>query len=270
MERYGACERQGLYNPDMEKDSCGVGFIANIKGKKSHDILKQGLQILKNLKHRGAAGADASTGDGAGIMLQIPHEFFCAEMNKQQVKLPNTGDYAVCMVFLPREPNARLFCEGILERIIIEEQQKLLGWREVPVNENACGESARATRPVVAQVFVGRGEQSPDAFERKLLIIRKRTQKIIDDAKKPYTESFYVCSFSPRTIVYKGQIFGYKLDEFYPELADESVKTSIALVHERYSTNTFPSWKLAQPFGSVVTVPAEMVPCPAGREIATR
>lgn len=248
MDNFGANERQGLYNPDMEKDSCGVGFIVNIKGEKSHDILKQGLQILKSLKHRGAVGADASTGDGAGILFQIPHEFFKKETEKLNIDLPKPGDYAVCMVFLPREPNARLFCEGILERIIKEEQQKLLGWREVPVNENACGESARATRPVVSQVFVDRKGQEKEAFERKLLIIRKRVQKIINEAKKPYTESFYVCSFSARTIVYKGQILGYKLEEFYKDLLDESIKTSIALVHERYSTNTFPSWKLAQPF----------------------
>ncbi|MHB1391804.1 MAG: glutamate synthase large subunit [Clostridia bacterium] len=248
MEKYGAYERQGLYNPDMEKDSCGVGFVANIKGEKSHAILKQGLQILKSLKHRGAVGADASTGDGAGILLQIPHDYFKKEIEKLNIYLPKPGDYAVCMVFLPREPNARLFCEGILERIIAEEQQKLLGWREVPVNENACGESARATRPVVAQVFVDRGGQEEGAFERKLLIIRKRVQKIINEAKKPYTESFYVCSFSTRTIIYKGQILGYKLEEFYTDLLDEGIETSIVLVHERYSTNTFPSWQLAQPF----------------------
>lgn len=239
---------RGLYNPNMEKDSCGVGFIAHTKGEKSHEILKQGLQILKSLKHRGAVGADAATGDGAGILLQLPHDFFVKEMEKSGQKLPKQGDYAVCMVFLPREPNARLFCEGILERVIAEEQQKLIAWREVPVNEAACGESARATRPVVAQIFVDRCGQEEEAFERKLLIIRKRAQKIIYDSNRPYTDSFYVCSFSSRTIVYKGQILGYKLEEFYTDLSDESIKTAIALVHERYSTNTFPSWKLAQPF----------------------
>ncbi len=248
MEKFNAYERQGLYNPDMEKDSCGVGFIANIKGEKSHAILEQGLQILKSLKHRGAVGADASTGDGAGILFQMPHDFFKKETEKLNINLPKPGDYAVCMAFLPRQPNARLYCEGILEKIIREEQQILLGWREVPVNTSACGESARATRPVVAQVFIDRAGQGEEAFERKLLIIRKRVQKIINDAKKPYTESFYVCSFSSRTIIYKGQILGYKLEEFYIDLLDDSIKTSIVLVHERYSTNTFPSWKLAQPF----------------------
>jgi len=248
MDKYGAYDKQGLYNPETEKDSCGVGFVANIRGERSYDILEQGLHILKSLKHRGAVGADSGTGDGAGILLQIPHEFLKKEVAKLNIDLPMQGDYAVCMVFLPREPNARLYCEGIFEKIVIEEQQKLLGWREVPVNESACGESARATRPVVAQVFIHRAAQKAEVFERKLLIIRKRVQKVINEAKKPYAESFYVCSFSTRTIVYKGQILGYKLGEFYKDLQDDSIKTSIVLVHERYSTNTFPSWKLAQPF----------------------
>lgn len=248
MKGFELPERQGLYNPDMEKDSCGVGFIANVKGRKSYDILKQGLQILKSLKHRGAVGADSSTGDGSGILFQIPHEFLKEETEKIYINLPDEGDYAAGMVFLPRHPNARLFCEGIMERIIREEGQSLIGWREVPVNEEACGESAKATRPAIAQVFIDRKGQEEDVFERKLLVIRKRVQKEISNSEKPYTDSFYVCSLSNRTIIYKGQIMGYKLEEFYVDLADERVKTSIALVHERYSTNTFPSWKLAQPF----------------------
>jgi glutamate synthase (NADPH) large chain len=244
----GLPEKQGLYNPDMEKDSCGVGFIANIKGIKTYDILKQGLQILKSLKHRGAVGADSSTGDGSGIMLQIPHGFLKEETERLGINLPDAGDYAAGMVFLPRHPNSRLFCEGVIERIIKEEGQSLIGWREVPVNEEACGESAKATRPAVAQVFIDRKGQSEDVFERKLLIIRKRAQKEIAESRKAYTDSFYICSLSSRTIVYKGQIMGYKLEECYSDLADKRVETSIALVHERYSTNTFPSWKLAQPF----------------------
>ncbi|SCY43071.1 glutamate synthase large subunit [Alkaliphilus peptidifermentans] len=241
-------ERQGLYNPSMEKDSCGVGFIVNINGYRTHEILHQGLQILKNLSHRGAVGADSATGDGSGISIQIPHEFLKKEANKINITLPNMGDYAVGMIFLPREPNARLFCEGVLERIIREEGQSLLGWREVPINEDACGESARATRPVVAQIFIDRRGQSLDAFERKLFILRKQVQNIIMKKNKPYTDGFYICSLSTATVVYKGQILGHKLDEFYVDLLDARVKTSIALIHERYSTNTFPSWKLAQPF----------------------
>ncbi len=244
----GLPEKQGLYDPQMEKDSCGVGFITNIKGKQSHDILKQGLQILKSMKHRGAVGADASTGDGSGILFQIPHIFLKEEMEKRNILLPEFGEYAVGMLFLPRQPNARLYCEGVFERVLREEKQELLGWREVPINEEACGESARATRPVIMQVFIRRKEEDNDEFERKLLMVRKRVQNIIDEGRKSYTESCYVCSLSTRTIIYKGQILGYKLDEFYCDLSDRRVITSIALVHERYSTNTFPSWKLAQPF----------------------
>ncbi|QZY53834.1 glutamate synthase large subunit [Crassaminicella profunda] len=248
MNRNGLPEKQGLYDPNLEKDNCGVGFIANIKGLKSHQILNQALEILKNLKHRGAVGADESTGDGSGIMLQIPHEFLKKETEKLGVKLTDAGEYAVGMIFLPRHPNARLFCEGIFERILKEENQKLLGWREVPVNEKACGESARATRPVVMQVFIDRNNQKKESFERKLLMIRKRVQNMILECKRAYTESFYICSLSSNTMIYKGQILGYKLDEFYLDLQDETMKTAIAIVHERYSTNTFPSWKLAQPF----------------------
>ena len=248
MNIYGLPQKQGLYSPNMEKDSCGVGFIANIKGDKSHYILKQGLQILKSLKHRGAVGADESTGDGSGIMLQIPHDFLKRESKKININLPHTGDYAVGMIFLPREPNARLFCEGVFERILKKENQVLLGWREVPVNEEACGECARATRPVVMQAFIDRCNQKRDVFERKLLMVRKQVEKAIKDTKKPYTESFYICSMSSSTIIYKGQILGYKLQEFYLDLFDEAITTSMVIVHERYSTNTFPSWKLAQPF----------------------
>jgi glutamate synthase (NADPH/NADH) large chain len=248
MERIELPEKQGLYNPEMEKDNCGVGFIASIKGEKSYDILKKGLQILKSLKHRGAVGADSSTGDGSGIMLQIPHVFLQEEVSKLGINLPEEGDYAVGMIFLPRHPNARMFCEGVVERIIREEGQKLLGWRELPINEEACGESAKATRPVVAQVFIDRRGQKEEVFERKLLIMRKRAQKEIAASKKAYTDSFYICSLSTKTVIYKGQIMGYKLEEFYVDLLDERVVTSIALVHERYSTNTFPSWKLSQPF----------------------
>ena len=248
MERLDLPNQQGLYNPDMEKDSCGVGFVANINGDKSNSILIQGLQILKSLKHRGAVGADASTGDGSGVLLQIPHKFFEQETTKLSIQLPPEGEYAVGMIFLPRQPNARLYCEGLMERILKEENQKLLGWREVPVYPYACGESARATRPEVIQIFIDRNKQTEEEFNRKLLVVRKRVQSIINAGKKPYTESFYVCSLSSKTIIYKGQIFGYRLEDYYLDLQDKLVETAIVLVHERYSTNTFPSWKLAQPF----------------------
>lgn len=248
MGNFGLPEKQGLYNPAMEKDSCGVGFITNIKGIRSHNTLIQGLQILKNLKHRGAVGADASTGDGSGILFQIPHRFLKDELGNHSIYLPPPGDYAVGMIFLPRQPSARLYCEGALERILREEGQTFLCWREVPVDTHACGESARATRPVVAQVFIARDGQDRDLFERKLLIVRKRAQNDIARSERPYIDNFYVASLSSKTIVYKGQIMGYRLGDFYLDLQDERVETAIALVHERYSTNTFPSWQLAQPF----------------------
>lgn len=248
MTKYGFPQKQGLYDPQMEKDNCGVGFIANIKGIKTHNILKQSLEILTNLKHRGAVGADCTTGDGSGIMIQIPHEFFKKETEKLDIHLPNEGDYAVGMLFIPQEPNARLFCEGIVERILREENQKLLGWREVNVNENACGQLAKATRPIVMQIFIDKNSQSKDIFEQKLLVVRKCIQNTISNLKRPYTDNFYICSLSITTIVYKGLLLGNKLDEFYLDLQDEKVKTSIAVVHERYSTNTFPAWNLAQPF----------------------
>jgi len=246
--RNGFPETQGLYKNDTEKDSCGVGFVTQMNGIKSNSVLKQGLQILKNLKHRGAVGADPNSGDGSGIMLQIPHEFFKKETKKINIALPGPGDYAVGMLFLPREPNIRLFCEGIFEKVLREENQKLLGWRQVPVNEKACGESARATRPVIVQIFIHRNGQSEDKFKQKLLIIRKRAQNLILGSNKPNTNIFYVSSLSDKTIVYKGLVLGFRLEEFYLDLQDEAIKTAIALVHERYSTNTFPSWQLAQPF----------------------
>lgn len=248
MGQYGLPQRQGLYDPTMEKENCGVGFIANVKGEKTHDILKQGLQILKKLKHRGAVGADATTGDGAGILVQIPHDFLKKEIEERGDTLPVPGEYAVGMLFLPREPNARLYCEGMVERILREEGQRLIGWREVPVEEKECGNSARATRPVVSQVFIARDHQSLDLFRRKLLIIRKCIQNAINESNRPYTDAFYICSLSTDTLVYKGQILGYKLEDFYIDLKDKSFKTALAVVHERYSTNTFPSWKLAHPF----------------------
>jgi len=248
MKVLGLPEKQGLYNPNMEKDSCGVGFVADITGKKSNEIVKNGLEILKNMSHRGATGADPETGDGAGILIQIPHEFLASELAKKDVKLPKEGDYAVGMIFLPMEPNARYYCEGVFERILREEGQKLIAWRDVPINDKACGVSAQGTRPVVQQIFIDRNNQEPSAFERNLYIVRKRVEKTISDGAKPYTEAFYVCSLSSRTMVYKGQFLAYQIEEFYLDLKDERLCSAIATVHQRYSTNTFPSWRLAHPY----------------------
>ncbi|WP_432665850.1 glutamate synthase large subunit [Wukongibacter baidiensis] len=248
MKALGLPEKQGLYNPNMERDSCGVGFIADITGKESNDIIKNGLEILKNMSHRGATGSDPETGDGAGISIQIPHEFFYSELMKCNVELPNKKDYAVGMIFLPMEPNTRYYCEGVFERIIKEEGQRFIAWRSVPVNDKACGISAQGTRPVVQQIFIDRNGQDLDAFERSLYIIRKRVENAIRGAARPYTEAFYICSLSSKTIVYKGQFLAHQIEEFYLELKDERLKSAIATVHQRYSTNTFPSWRLAHPY----------------------
>ncbi len=241
-------DSQGLYDSSLEKDSCGVGFAVHANGHASNYILHQGLEVLKNLTHRGAVGADPNSGDGSGIMLQIPHKFLKKETEKLRIELPEAGEYAVGMLFLPRDPNIRLFCEGIFEKILIQENQKLIGWRQVPVDEKACGEIARATRPAIVQVFISKNGQTNNEFQRKLLIIRKQAQNLIWDSKKDYTDNFYILSLSDKTVVYKGLISGYKLKDFYLDLQDEDIETAIVLVHERYSTNTFPSWQLAQPF----------------------
>ncbi len=248
MKALGLPEKQGLYNPNMEKDSCGVGFIADITGKKSNKIIKDGLEILKNMSHRGATGADPETGDGAGILIQIPHEFFASKLTKMDIELPAEGDYAVGMIFFPMEPNGRYYCEGVFERILREEGQKFITWRNVPINENACGLSAQGTRPYIQQVFIARNGQGPNTFERNLYIVRKRVEEAIAHKKIPYTEAFYICSLSAQTIVYKGQFLACQIEEFYMDLKDEKLKSAIATVHQRYSTNTFPSWRLAHPY----------------------
>ncbi len=245
---YGLPPKQGLYDPVMEKDNCGVGFVAHIKGQKSHSIVEQGVQILANLHHRGAVGADPNTGDGAGILIQIPHQFLVKKTSELGFQLPNEGDYGVGMIFLPQEPNARYFCEGICERVIDEENLQLIGWRNVPQNIEACGLTAAGTRPVVHQLFIHRGDYTPVQFERKLYIVRKLIEKAIRQANHKYTEAFYVCSLSSQTLIYKGQLLAFQIPEFFEDLNDKDMVSAIALVHQRYSTNTFPSWDRAQPF----------------------
>lgn len=248
MTKNGFPENQGLYNSELEKDNCGVGFAVQMKGIKSNSIIKNGLQILKNLKHRGAVGVDPDSGDGSGILIQIPHNFFKKELEILGFTLPEIGEYAVGMLFLPREPSIRLFCEGIFEKILKTENLNLIGWRQVPVNEKACGESARATRPVITQVFIQKSGHSTHEFNQKLFIVRKQAQNVIWYSEKPNTSNFYIPSLSDKTIIYKGLVSGSRLEDFYLDLQDETLETAIALVHERYSTNTFPSWQLAQPF----------------------
>jgi glutamate synthase (NADPH/NADH) large chain len=241
---------QGLYSADHEHDACGVGFVANIKGKRSHSIIEQGLTILKNLTHRGAVGADPKTSDGAGILIQIPDGLFREERAEQGVKLPPAGQYGVGMVFLPREPASRRACEYEIERAIKDEGQVLLGWRDVPVDSSDLGESVRKIEPVIRQVFVGRGTgvTVTDALERKLYIIRKSSGHAIQALRLRHGKEFFVPSMSARTMVYKGMLLPYQVGPYYRDLQDERVKSALALVHQRFSTNTFPSWDLAHPF----------------------
>jgi glutamate synthase (NADPH/NADH) large chain len=243
-------EAQGLYSPINEHDACGVGFVAHIKGKKSHAIIEQGLTVLRNLTHRGAVGWDPKLSDGAGILIQMPDRLLREEMAKQGVKLPPPGQYGVGMVFLPREPASRLACEYEIERAIKDEGQVLLGWRDVPVDNSDLAEPAKNLEPVIRQVFVGRGSgvTVTDALERKLYIIRKSAGHAIQALKLAHGKEFYVPSMSARTLVYKGMLLASQVGEYYLDLKDARVESALAMVHQRFSTNTFPSWDLAHPF----------------------
>ena len=241
---------QGLYHPGQEHDACGIGFVANIKGEKSHDIIEKGIQILINLTHRGACGCDPETGDGAGVLIQIPHHFFARETSRLGFTLPAPGEYGVGMCFLPVEPNERREAEGILERIIREEGLTVLGWRDTPLNINAIGRVARASQPYIEQIFVGHeANYTQDELERRLYVVRKRAEKEVPEAEGIVNVSmFYLPSLSSRTIVYKGLLLAPQIANFYPELSDPEVMSALCLVHQRFSTNTFPTWSLAHPF----------------------
>ncbi len=239
-----------LYHPAHEHDACGVGFVAHIKGRKSHAIVEQGLGVLKNLSHRGAVGWDPKLSDGAGILIQIPDRFYREEMAKLGVKLPPAGQYGVGMVFLPRDPASRIACEYEIERAIKDEGQVLLGWRDVPVDNADLAEPAKKIEPVIRQVFIGRGRRVTvtDALERKLYIIRKSSGHAIQALRLKHGKEFYVPSMSARTVCYKGMLLAYQVGEYYLDLQDARVESALALVHQRFSTNTFPSWDLAHPF----------------------
>jgi glutamate synthase (NADPH) large chain len=242
--------RQGLYDPANEHDACGVGFVANINGQKSHRIVEQGLQILKNLTHRGATGADPLVGDGAGILLQIPDKFFRAECAKLNITLPAAGEYGVGMMFLPRDAANRVACEREVERAITNAGQTLLGWRNISVNNHILGKDVLDCEPVIRQVFVGKSADlnDLDAFERKLYVIRKSSGHAIKALGLGKAREFYVPSFSARTIVYKGMLLAAQVGEYYLDLTDPLMESALALVHQRFSTNTFPTWDLAHPF----------------------
>ena len=242
--------QQGLYDPRQERDACGVGFVAHIKGKKSHDMVRQGLRILENLTHRGAVGADPLAGDGAGILLQVPDAFLRAQCSARAIELPEAGGYGVGMLFMPRDAAARAACEQIIAGKIAAEGQQLLGWRDVPVDNSSLGAGVKAVEPVVRQVFIGRGKNCADAdhFERKLFVIRKTAEHAVRALPNEQKRGFYIPSLSSRTIVYKGMLLADQVGKYYLDLQDESLVSALALVHQRFSTNTFPTWDRAHPY----------------------
>ena len=248
----GLPAKQGLYDPQNEHDACGIGFVVNIKGEKSHDIIRQAITILANLAHRGGAGSEDNTGDGAGILLQIPYRFFRQACPDIGIELPPSGEYGVGMVFLPRDETSRKQCEKQIERLTAEEGLKLLGWRTLPINESSLGSVARANRPAIRQIFIGASNKPTAAddlwFERRLYALRKRCEKLTDGISENSSNYFYFASLSSRTIVFKGMLTAEQVDTFYLDLANLEVESALALVHSRYSTNTFPSWERAHPY----------------------
>ncbi|MDP3352102.1 MAG: glutamate synthase-related protein [Hydrogenophaga sp.] len=244
-------QQHGLYDPSNEHDACGVGFVAHIKGEKSHGIVQQGLKILENLDHRGAVGADKLMGDGAGLLIQLPDALYREEMAAQGVMLPPAGEYGVGMIFMPKEHASRLACEQEMERAIAAEGQVLLGWRNVPVNlDMPMSPTVRAKEPIIRQVFIGRGNDVivQDALERKLYVIRKTASGAIQRLKLTHSKEYYVVSMSSRTVVYKGLLLADQVGTYFRDLQDERCVSALGLVHQRFSTNTFPEWPLAHPY----------------------
>src|SRR5687767_13275274 len=273
----GCPPAQGLYDPRHEKDACGVGFVVNVKGVRSHSIVKQALQLLVNLLHRGACGCEVNTGDGAGILIQMPDKFLRKEARNLGITLPPAGQYGAGCVFLPRDPAARATIEALIEKIVHEEGQTLLGWRDLPTDDRLVGASAAAVEPYFKQLFISAGSglkasattgasaglqastttgvvptfrSANSVFERKLYVIRKRIEHAVDKlplsiADKKY---FYIPSLSANTLIYKGMLIADQIETMFPDLTDPDVESALALVHQRFSTNTFPSWPLAHPY----------------------
>jgi glutamate synthase (ferredoxin) len=241
---------QGLYDPAHEHDACGVGFVVDIQGRKSHAIVSQALTVLKNLLHRGACGCEVNTGDGAGILIQMPHAFLARECAGLGITLPGPGHYGAGLVFLPHDPAERAECRAVVERVAAEEGQAVLGWRPVPTDSSPIGPSARSVEPVFEQVFVARDAGVPDraAFERKLYVIRKRAEHAIRNSALQEAKYFYLPSLSANTLIYKGMLSADQIEGMFPDVTDPLMESALALVHQRFSTNTFPSWPLAHPY----------------------
>ena len=250
MTRFDRPTAQGLYDPALEHDSCGVGFVVNLKGVRSHQLVQQALEVLRNLEHRGAVGCDPDTGDGAGILLQIPHDFFVSECGEDLARLPAAGNYAVAMLYLPRDRNDRHRCERLAEQIVAQHGLTFLGWRRVPTDNSRLGEGARYLEPVIRQLFVARPPELSDEidFERRLYVCRRHLTNTVRLLGPSFEESFYVCSFSGRVIVYKGMLTPPQLSQYFLDLRNPEIKSGLALVHSRFSTNTFPNWTRAHPY----------------------
>jgi len=247
---FGPPPQQGLYDPRYEHDSCGVGFVVNFKGKPSNQIVRQALQVLLNLRHRGACGCEANTGDGAGILLQKPSAFLektCADIG---IALPPPAEYGVGVIFLSTDPVERYKCEKLFEEIVELEGQRLLGWRTVPTRHASLGATALRSEPMIRQVFIARDPKLPDdaAFERKLYVIRKLAEKGIRYSGIKGGDRFYIASLSFKTVIYKGMLMPTQLEEYFPDLSSPLMQSALALVHSRFSTNTFPSWDRAHPY----------------------
>ena len=250
-EQLDYLSRNGLYDPTQEHDACGLGFVAHIKGHKTHAIVTQALKILENIDHRGAVGADKLMGDGAGILIQLPDQLYREEMAKQGVTLPPQGEYGVGMIFLPKEHASRMACEQEMERAVKAEGQTLLGWRDVPVNKDMpMSPNVRKTEPIIRQIFIGRGSDVivQDALERKLYVIRKTASANIQRLKLKHSKEYYVPSMSSRTVIYKGLLLADQVGTYYIDLQDARCISAVGLVHQRFSTNTMPKWPLAHPY----------------------
>jgi len=250
LQPNGLPPKQGLYDPQFEHDACGVGFVVNVNGKKSHEIVQQALQVLRNLDHRGASGSEVNTGDGAGLLIQVPHAFLKEACKKARIQLPDAGQYGTGIIFLPRNLTRRRKLEELFANIVQSEGQQVLGWRTVPTDNSSLGETARGCEPFMRQVFVRRDPSITDdlAFERKLYVIRKRAFNEIRSSTIDGAGDWYVCSLSARTMVYKGMLLTEQLEKYFPDLLNPALESALGLVHSRFSTNTFPSWNRAHPY----------------------
>ena len=242
---------QGLYDPDFEKDACGIGFIADLTNVKSHSIIERGIEILENLEHRGAVGAEANSGDGAGLMIQVPHDFFSAVCPEAGIKLPGEGEYGAGIIFLPQDQSAREKMKSVFNDSAEKFGLKVLGWRRVPTDNSKLGSMVKAVEPVMEQVFItwkGEPAGDADALDRKLFVVRKHTGHTVSERALKGAEDFYIATLSSKIICYKGMLTPWQVRDYFPDLHDERIDSALALVHSRFSTNTFPSWRLAQPF----------------------